>query len=940
MKKRNRLLKWLVIGILAFFALISLIPVVFKKQIVNYVKKEINASVNAKVDFSAVNFSFFKFFPDFSLKIKNLSVVGTGDFEEDTLFWAKKTFIGLNLKNLIFDNDLIIKDIRIDDFVLNVKILRNGKANYDIAPEEPETAQDTTTAVDTTMIALKKVILKKGRILYNDLESQILVSLQNIDFFLKGDFSEVKSNLTTQLSADNFNVIYENINYVKQANLSYKGEIATNLDSSLYIFENNSLKINELGLTFNGFVQLLDNDDIKMDLNFQSSQTQFKALLSLIPSIYYNYFDGLRAGGSFKINGNIKGVYNDNVIPAYFINLQVNNAYFGFKDLPQDITDININATAQGFGSYENYSVKVKNFSARSKQNTLSGNLQLQSGKNFLRTKGYLSANVDFSTVKDFYPLENMKFSGLLKTAVNFDIPDILSENFEQTQISGNLQLKNFDAQIENYPHISVDNLNLDFSPNASKINSFDLKYGKSDFQITGTLKNLFAYLFSDEVLQGDFSVKSGFIDVNQLIYYEENNETAQQPETQPQENDTLAFEIPGNIDFALNIDINKAKYDKLLLEDLKGKIGLKNSKAFLENIVFKTLDGTVKLSGSYDAKNYLNPSADLNFDIKDIKISEIGKSIDIIDTLAPILNEIEGKTSLGLNLSFSMDYKLDPQLRTMNGEGYLQTKSIGIQENQIFKVLAKTTGNKNFLKPTLEDLNLHFKISNGCIHIPRTDFKLAGSESFLEGDTYLDRSINFKFGLKLRPENASKVISLPLEGLRDNIMVILQIGGTIDDPKIIKFGTNLTPSIVVNKTGLSEAGKAYLENVRKQAEEIIKEAEHQRDELINNAYKQADEIRNNARKQAEKILNEAREKIKPYEAKLKNPALKKWAQKQIDKIMKKAKKQADKIIDNANKDADKIIADARKQGDKIVANARKRADKMIKDAEEKAKKM
>ena len=64
------------VTLVTFIALAFLIPVVFKKQVQAFVKREINKNLNATIDFSDVKLSLFRHFPKATITIKGfLSLV-------------------------------------------------------------------------------------------------------------------------------------------------------------------------------------------------------------------------------------------------------------------------------------------------------------------------------------------------------------------------------------------------------------------------------------------------------------------------------------------------------------------------------------------------------------------------------------------------------------------------------------------------------------------------------------------------------------------------------------------------------------------------------------------------------------------------------------------------------------------------------------------------
>ncbi|MBO9660390.1 MAG: hypothetical protein J7527_16330, partial [Chitinophagaceae bacterium] len=85
----RKVLKITGIVLLVLIAAAFIIPIVFKKQITNLVKKEINNNLTASVDFKDVSISLFRHFPKVSIGLESLSVVGTNEFAGDTLVSAE-----------------------------------------------------------------------------------------------------------------------------------------------------------------------------------------------------------------------------------------------------------------------------------------------------------------------------------------------------------------------------------------------------------------------------------------------------------------------------------------------------------------------------------------------------------------------------------------------------------------------------------------------------------------------------------------------------------------------------------------------------------------------------------------------------------------------------------------------------------------------------------
>ena len=144
-----KIVKKILIGLGIFLVLIIaaaiIIPIVFKDDIKAAIDKEIAKSVNADVVFDVNNFSLtlFRDFPNLTVEVKELGVFNRAPFEGVPLFVIREMDIEVNLKELIFGDQLRIKGISLIKPQITIKVLADGRANYDIT--YPSTDTVTTT---------------------------------------------------------------------------------------------------------------------------------------------------------------------------------------------------------------------------------------------------------------------------------------------------------------------------------------------------------------------------------------------------------------------------------------------------------------------------------------------------------------------------------------------------------------------------------------------------------------------------------------------------------------------------------------------------------------------------------------------------------------------------------------------------------------------------
>ena len=329
-----------------FIAILLVAPFVFKGKIMEIAKTQINNNINAKADFKNLRLSFFKSFPNLSIELTGLSVIGIDDFENDTLVAFRSFGVTADPISAIKGENIQIKEIILDGPVLNGKVLEDGRANWDIAKateEEVEEVVDTSSSeIPDLNIELKRFAILNADIMYDDQSTGMMASLSNFNFELKGDFSKDFSGLEINSQTDAVNFVMDNMSYVKNATLDIVINIAADLLNSQFTLKENEISINALTLGIDGVFSMPEDMPMDFDLKFYTKQTDFKTLLSMVPAIYMKDFADVQTKGQLKLDGFVKGKYTEGIMPNVGLDLAVNDAMFKYPDLPKSVDNIGI----------------------------------------------------------------------------------------------------------------------------------------------------------------------------------------------------------------------------------------------------------------------------------------------------------------------------------------------------------------------------------------------------------------------------------------------------------------------------------------------------------------------------------------------------------------------------------------------------------------------
>ncbi|MCD4793361.1 MAG: AsmA family protein [Bacteroidales bacterium] len=940
----KKFFKIFAIVLIVLIAVIILIPIIFKGKIIEMAQEEANKNLNAKVEFADLNVSLIKNFPNISAEIEDLSIAGVDTFRNDTLVTFKKFKAVLNLMSVISGDEIKVKRILLDEPNINVIVLEDGTANYDIALEDTTaTEEEVPTETDTTesnfQIALKKFEIKNANIKYDDRQGDVYAELENLNFLLKGDMTEDLTNLDLLLQIDSVTVKSGGVRYLKKAKVVFDSELKADLENSIYTFKENEFQLNEIKLGFDGFVEM-PAEDIIMDMTFETKESNFKDVLSLVPAVYMTDFEGVETSGEFKFSGYAKGTYNDLIMPAFGIDLLVKNGYFKYPDLPKSVKDINISVKVDAKeGTGDDMTIDLKKASITMAGNPVSMFAFINMTAADVSMNGNVKGKIDLNSVKDVVPVDDTELSGIVKADLNFkgNLSDIENENYEKFDANGNLTLEKISVTMEDVPKVDIKKADMDFSPQFVDLKQFDATVGKSDLHLKGRIDNLISYVFKEELLTGTFNFTSNLLDLNELTASSSEEgaggEEASGGESSGDETgaDSEIVEIPDNIDFTLNSSLKKVLYDELTITNLVGLIIIKDSKLDMKQLRMNMLGGSMNLSGSYDTKKLDKPVADLSMNISNFNIPQVYQAFMTIQDYVPIAENCTGDISANINLNTILDNEMMPVLNTLNSSGNLNSNNISIKDNRLFNNLAKVTKQNKYKSPRLSNFDIAYTVKDGNLTVEESDFKIAGTEVTLGGTQNIDRSLDFDLGMIIPNSIAGNLISnIPVGSSKKDVDVTANIGGTSTDPKIVGFTSSLTEDIIDEvKEKVEEKIEEVKENVKEKADQILKDARKKADRVIAEAENQAKNIRSNAKKAGDRLISEAGSQGDKLIREARNPIAKKAAELSKKELVKNAKNQATNLNNKADKEANNVIKAANTKADKIMSDANTRANKL-----------
>jgi len=875
------LLKVLGVLIVLIIASLFVLPVIFKDDIIALAKEETNKAVKAEVDFGDIDLSLIKSFPDFFLSMEDLQVKGVGEFEEITLAEIKELDLVIDLMSVIKGENIQLKRIALLDANVHLKVLQDGRANWDIAITDStavEEVEEETSETSTFKMDLDEISISNVNFVYEDLSMPMSMGMHGFNSIISGDLSATHTNLDLTASIDDLDFYYDGSGYIRDAVIKLDAGLEMDLESMKFSFLNNTLRVNELPLAFNGWLAMPE-ESIDMDLTYAASETAFREFLSMIPAEFSKDLEGVETSGTLALDGYVKGSYIDSTYPAFAVNLEVANGMFKYPDLPKSVEEININAQIESAdGDLDHTIVDVSNFSFNMAGNPFVLSLFMSEPISDPFIRSSMTGKIIIDNVKDVIPLEEGdELAGIIDAKMNLEgrLSALEKEDYGAFKATGDLEVNKLHYATDSldYP-VHVEHVKMNFSPAFADLTDLNMKLGNSDIQAKGKLENFIGYALSDQaVLHGKLDISSTLMDINELAGIDpeaeevETEESSEAGEEEPME----AVLLPKNIDFTTNASIQKLIYDNLEIENIKGSIQLKDEKLSMNNTQMDLLEGSMKMSGFYETTDSLRPSFDFSMNILKFDVQETSDKFNSVQQLAPIIKNSKGKYSTSLKIEGDLDSKMEPIYDSFNGNGKLQTHGVKIEDFKPFKKIAKAIKYDKLNPLALNDVDVIYSITGGKVFVEPFDINVGESKVTISGYNGFDQTVHYTFDFEIPRKEFGSQANSALDGLLSqasakgvdiNVAETISIGvimeGPVDDPKI---KTDFSSSSNNAKKAIEDQAKQMLEEKKKELERQAKEeADKKKKELEEQAKKELEKQKKEAQK---KLEEEAKKKLK-----------------------------------------------------------------------------
>lgn len=486
-------------------------------RITSIVNKLSDKFITCENHFGNVDFTLLKTFPYVGLELEDVVLINPiKGAPNDTVAHINQLAVGFNLREFLKNNNIEVKKLVLDDVSANLYTSAEGISNYDVFPSSedddtngsfqiPElvslssvcinhldaTYLDERSKIDAILSDLN--IAVDGSYNKNNIEADVNIDVEGVDFSMKGDsssmsfvFREVALRVNGEteekemsgkfslkvpcgrFSMDGQQYVTDAMDGLKGNLLDVNGRLSGNMDATQFKVEDLELKLKEYLIELDGDVALAKDDQpMKVDLNFSTNSWDVNELLAVLPAEYTSWKGKMKMDADAEMTGSAKGEMGDGKIPILTANLKLKDGQFEDRSmLPYSFSDINANLSADlDFNDGGISNVEITSISARTGRNNVALTGRIADLLGAMNIDAALKGNINLADVKPVMPEDlNMKLNGKakldLKAHTNLKL--LQKSDFAHMKLSGDIGLTDLVVDYDTiYAKVPKANINL-----------------------------------------------------------------------------------------------------------------------------------------------------------------------------------------------------------------------------------------------------------------------------------------------------------------------------------------------------------------------------------------------------------------------------------------------------------------------------------------------
>lgn len=499
-----------IISLIIIAVVIAFSVVTSSNKLTDLVKKYVPEFVTCEVQLGKADLTIFKTFPNIGVEIDNVALINPMEGSpSDTLANIDKLIMSADLKKFWKEDEIVVRKCVLEKAFVNVYSDENGNSNLNVF----KTSENSDTAASSFnyLVNLEEVKLKDSKVVYTDARSEMRANVEGLNLDLKGNMkdSNIDADLgleteslalnmksitlkTNSLSLDfdgnvnDFKLIDGTLKlatpdiclnlgeeYLNNDALNLTLPLHFSLDNMSGTLQDAQIALNEYLINLAGDVEMAENGDINMDLNLHTNTLIVEDVMNYLPQKVANSLSDLNFAGKLSIaEAQVKGTFNDSLMPLITAKVLTDKASMNISNLPYPFTDVDLEALLD-LNLNEKSNVEVSQLTAKFHDTKLNVSGFVNDLTDDMSFDLNAKADLPMADIKSFLP-KNMKVQGRTDVDLNakFTLEQLMKSlkdyNLNRLTANGTLKIKNFAFDMDTI-HANAQKLDVNLTLPASR---------------------------------------------------------------------------------------------------------------------------------------------------------------------------------------------------------------------------------------------------------------------------------------------------------------------------------------------------------------------------------------------------------------------------------------------------------------------------------------
>lgn len=736
MSRRKKIL----LALLSFLLLIPISGVilayVYEDDVKKYAIAELNKNLTTEIQIQEYNFSFFKKFPYASLEFAGIKAKDAPPCTDgEYLFQFESFYLRFNIFD-IFSKRYTIKKIDIENGEIQLKTDKNENVNWQFW----KSSADTTPSA--LSLQLEKIYLKNISFTYLHEKRQQDIRLLVYSGTLSGNFSEDQFDLNAETACIINSWKEKDVALITNREIDLQTTLYVDNTKRLYTLKKTTLSVGNLTFQAAGEVQLTE-ENTRIAITLSGENHALSDLHSLLPEEEQKNLSDYNISGNIHFSGGINGLSSLQESPEFSFSYRISDG---------KITEPGSNVSLEHIALDGHFTYYMKKGTRSSKvaidemKATFSGNniharftlsdlwnpyleaelhghIPLPELKNWLRadTLETLTGTVE----------TNLLLSGFVKS-----IRAISAEEYRKLKISGKATLQDVSISIANNPR-SLKNLNgtLHFTNNDVKTERLQGIVSGSDFQLSGIIRNLPGFLFTQEEM----------LDV-QATLYSENILLDSLLVTNSTNTDPYHLALSPRIKAKINAAIKNISFRKFRAENVSAQVLLRNNILQANSISMRTMQGILNADVEINAQQKDTILISSEAFLQNINLRDFFYQFENFTQESLKSEHINGTLSAEVLFAsvFTTSLEIDPAKTYAKSSLTIQN---GLLSNyEPIMALSRFISVEELKSIQFSTLSTEIEVKDKTVFIPYTDITSSALNVGISGKHHFSNAIDYRF--------------------------------------------------------------------------------------------------------------------------------------------------------------------------------------------------